>query len=210
MKFTCDSNECSIFQKNVKRSKEGEQVNYICLTDVTFDDTYALPSIDDLYQPQEFDCVDPRDPEHAPDIIIRVPNNIGSMNEDFYDFGLSKQQFCDMATKRLVQKTWQDYDIQELVIAKDFRYKQNVNFFCDTDKGEIRSTMQVRNESRERNSTGKEIMKDFVEYCEDENKQYTIKEFAEMFENFVSEKADRQHDVVNLGDFTEERTEAAM
>lgn len=209
MKFTCDSNECSIFQKSVRNTKEGLQVRYLCLSDVAFDDTYALPSLDDLYEPMEFDCVDPQDIEHAPDIIIRVPNDIGTANEDYYDFGLSKQEFCDMATKRLVTKTWQDYDIQELVIAKDFRYKQNVNFFCDTDKGEIRSTMQVRNESRENKRTKSEIINAFLKECgEDGDKQLTIKEFAEKFEAFAMEQEqDQEHEVIDLESYAEEREE---
>lgn len=205
MTFKCDAREAYIFQKNLRRSRDGVEVQYLCLSDIAFDDTYSLPSLQNLQKPEEFGCVDLKHLDEAPDIIIRVPNE---EDNGTIDFGLSREEFFEMATKRLVTKTWQDYEIQELIIAKDFLNKSNVNFFCDPEKGTIRSTMQTRNESREKNNTEKGMFNAFVEQC-DKDKQMTITELAHMFEEFASAKnAKEQKEVVEFDHFVEEHEAA--
>lgn len=215
MKLTVSTNDVTVYRQTVLREDGETWIGYFNLSDVDFSDSYSFPSVlkEDTWKFSEF--TDPTKYKtnasgYIPEteIIIEVP--LAGSGKSLY-FPMSLEQFHDLATARLVNDQWQNYGLQEIIIAKDFLNKANTNLFCDTETMTIESTMQRRNASRNGgHSVAVEAVREEIEanFKADENGQYTfgIEEFANMFVKFCDSKKGDEIDMTNACLDMEDRT----
>lgn len=145
------SRDVTIYRQTLLRGDGKTWLGYINLSDMDFSDGYGFPTRhqEDWAFPEFTDKtkwkadIDGRIPET--EILIEVQNPRG---KGCLYFPMTTEKLQSIATARIVNEQWKTYDLQEIIIAKDFFNKNNLYLYMNLETKEVESTISRRNDTR--------------------------------------------------------------